>query len=207
MILGVIPARGGSKGVPRKNLRRIEGLPLIEWSIRAAAESALLDRSVVSTEDPEIARVAREAGSEVLERPAALATDDASTLSVLEHLVETIPAEVVVVLQPTSPIRDSGLIDSCIRRFLESAADSLATGYICKSVEYGRNVLRRQDIDGFFMDDGNVYVIRADRIRQGDRYGERIERVLLDREQNVEIDDEYDFWVAGQILRKRQGKA
>lgn len=206
MILGITPARGGSKGVPRKNIRPIHGKPLIAWTIEAAQESRLLDRYVVSTEDAEIAAVARHWGAEIIDRPGELASDEASTLSVLEHTIQIIPADVVVVLQATSPIRNTGLIDRCITRFLHAQADSLATGYVCTCVEYGKNELRRQDIQGFFYDDGNVYVIRADLIRAGDRHGERIERMLLDREQNIEIDDEFDFWLAEQVLLKREAK-
>jgi CMP-N-acetylneuraminic acid synthetase len=203
MILGVTPARGGSKGVPRKNIRPLFGKPLITWTIEAAKDSKLLDRYVVSTEDLEIAEVSRKAGAEVLKRPTELATDEATTLSVLQQVLELVPADVVVLLQATSPIRDPGLIDRCVTRFLETKADSLATGLICKYVEYGKNLVRRQEIGGFFYDDGNIYVIRADLIRQGDRYGQRIERMLLDREQNIEIDDEFDFWLAANVLAKR----
>lgn len=204
MILGVIPARGGSKGILRKNIKPICGKPLIAWTIEAARTSRLLNRYVVSTEDSEIAEVARQCGAEVIERPKELATDEATTLSVLQHVLSQVQADTVVLLQATSPIRDSDLIDRCIRRFLETKADSLATGFICKYVEYGRNELRRQDVEGFFYDDGNVYVMRADLVERGDRYGKRIERVLLDREQNVEIDDEFDFWLAEQVLRERR---
>ncbi len=204
MILGVTPARGGSKGLPRKNIRLLCGKPLIAWTIESAKTSKLLDRYVVSTEDFEIAKVALEAGAEVLERPNELATDEASTLSVLQHVLQHVPADTVVLLQATSPIRDTDLIDRCIRRFLDTDADSLATGFMCHYVEYGKNELRRQDIKGFFYDDGNVYVMKADLVRQGDRYGKRIERVLLDREQSVEIDDEFDFWLAGQVLEKKR---
>ena len=181
MILGVIPARGGSKSVPRKNVRLLCGKPLIAWSIEAADASSLLDRYVVSTEDSEIAEIAINYGAQVMDRPQELATDEADTLPVLLHVLEQIEATIVVLLQPTSPIRDTDLIDRCIRKFLETGADSLATGFTCKYVEYGKNEKRRQDIPGFFYDDGNVYVIRADLIRQGDRYGEHIECVLLDR--------------------------
>ena len=206
MILGITPARGGSKGIPRKNLKPIAGRPLLAWTIEAARSSQLLDRYVVSTEDAEIAKVAREMDVEVLDRPAALATDAATTLSVLQHALAQIPAETLVLLQATSPIRDPDLIDRCIRRFLDTKPDSLATGFICKYVEYGKNELRRQDIPGFFYDDGNVYVIRADLIRAGERTGTRIERVLLDREQNIDVDDEFDFWLAEQILAKRRAR-
>lgn len=205
MILGVTPARGGSKGVPRKNLKPLCGKPLIAWTVEAAKTSRLLDRYVVSTEDDEIANVVRQWGAEVIERPRELATDEATTLSVLKHVLTKIPADTVLLLQATSPVRQVDLIDCCIQRFLETGADSLATGFICKHVEYGKNELRRQDIPGFFYDDGNVYVIRANLIRAGDRYGEQLERVVIDREQNVEIDDEFDFWLAEQVMRKRLG--
>ena len=203
MILGVTPARGGSKGVPRKNIRPLCGKPLLAWTIKAAQSARLLDDYVVSTEDTEIAQVAEEWGVRVVWRPPALATDEADTFPVLQHVLEEVPADTLVLLQATSPIRDPNLIDLCIQKFVDTRADSLATGFICKFVEYGKNDLRRQDIPGFFYDDGNVYVMDADMVRKGERYGKRIERELLDREQNVEIDDEFDLWLAEQILARR----
>ena len=206
MILGVTPARGGSKGVPRKNIRSLCGKPLIAWSIQSAQDSRLLDDYVVSTEDAEIAQVAEDWGARVVDRPAYLATDETATLPVLQNVIEQVSAETVVLLQATSPIRDADLIDRCIEKFLQSQADSLATGFICKYLEYGKISQIRQEIPGFFYDDGNVYVIKADLIRRGERHGNRIERMLLDREQNVEIDDEFDFWLAGQVLGRRLGR-
>ena len=204
-LLAVIPARGGSKGIPRKNIRPIAGKPLLAWTIEAAQSSKLLSRYVVSTEDREIASVARSYGADVLERPKELAGDKASTLDVLQHVIAEIPAQTVVLLQGTSPIRDPGLIDRCIERYLDTGADSLATGWMCRYVEYGTSDFRRQDLTGFFYDDGNVYVMGVDLIRKGDRYGSRIERVILDKEQNLDIDDEFDFWLAEQVLKRRQG--
>ena len=101
MIVGVTPARGGSNGVPRKNIRPLAGKPLIAWTIETALESKLLDRYLVSTEDPKIAEVARRCGAEVLERPKNLATDEVGTLQVLQHLLSQVPAETVVLLQAT----------------------------------------------------------------------------------------------------------
>ncbi len=202
-ILGIIPARGGSKGIPRKNIKEIAGKPLIAWTIETAKNSKLLDDFIVSTEDKEIAEVAKKYGAKVLERPKELATDEATTLSVLQDVLTKINADVIVVLQATSPIRDKDLIDKCIKQFLDTKSDSLATGFICKYKEYGKNNLRRQDIKGFFYDDGNVYVIKADLIKKGDRYGKKIEKMEIDREQNAEIDDEFDFWLVEQILKKR----
>ncbi len=209
MVVGITPARGGSKGIPRKNVKPLCGKPLIAWTIEAARTSRLLDRYVVSTEDGEIAAVAQRWGAEVIERPPELATDEATMLSVLQHALTRVPADIIVVLQAPTPIRDPDLIDRCIRQFLDTGADSLATGFICKYQAYGAGggELRRQDIQGFFYDDGNVYVMKGDLIRAGERYGKRIERVLLDREQNIDIDDEFDFWLAEQVLKRRLGIA
>lgn len=206
MILGITPARGGSKGIPYKNIKELCGKPLIAWTIEAAKQSKLLDRYVVSTEDRRIAEVSRKLGAEVVDRPPELATDEASTLSVLQDTLKCIDAKTIVLLQATSPVRNPGLIDDCIKRFLDTGADSLATGFICKYKEYGTSPLRRQDIRGFFYDDGNIYVIKADLVKRGDRYGKKIERVITDREQNIEIDDKFDFWLAEQILKKRGAK-
>ena len=178
-ILGITPARGGSKGIPRKNIKEIAGKPLIAWTIEAARKSRLLDKYLVSTEDEDITGIAKKYGADILYRPAELATDEASTMSVLQHAVERIPCDIVVLLQATSPIRHEGLIDECIKEFVDNDYDSLATGFICKYVEYGRNGLRRQDIEGFFYDDGNIYVIKTDLIKKGDRYGRNIGRKII----------------------------
>ena len=204
MILGVIPARGGSKGIPQKNVRQVCGKPLIAWTIEAAQQSVLLDRWVVSTEDPEIASISRLYGAEILNRPPQLATDTTPTLHVLKHALNHVSADIVVLLQPTSPIRSSGLIDRCIRQFQDTQADSLATGFMCKYQEYALdNNLRRQDRAGFFYDDGNVYVLRASMVSAGEQFGEKIERVLLDREQNIEVEDLFELWLAEKVLERR----
>lgn len=204
MILGVIPARGGSKGIPQKNIRQVCGKPLIAWTIEAAQQSVLMDRWVVSTEDPEIARISRLYGAEILYRPPQLAADTTPTIQVLKHALDQISADALVILQPTSPIRSSGLIDYCIRQFQDTQADSLATGFMCKYQEYALdNNLRRQDRAGFFYDDGNVYVLRASMVSAGEQFGEKIERVLLDREQNIEVDDFFELWLAEKVLERR----
>ena len=201
MILGITPARGGSKGIPGKNIKVLSGKPLIAWTIEAAKESKMIDRYVVSTEDEEIAEISRKCGADVIARPQELATDEATTLSVLQYVIEKIPCDSVVLLQATSPIRRGGLIDECIREFIDNEYDSLATGFTCKFIEYGKNNLRRQDIDGFFYDDGNIYVIKADLIERGERFGEKIGRKVISRWENTEIDDKFDLWLGEQILR------
>lgn len=202
MILGIIPARGGSKGIYKKNIKMIAGKPLLAWTIDSAKRSKLLDRYIVSTEDEEIRDISQRYGADIIIRPKELSTDDASTLSVMKHAIENIACEVIVLMQPTSPIRKITLIDECIKEFRDNDYDSLATGFICKYKEYGKSDLRRQDIQGFFYDDGNIYVIKAELIKKGDRFGRKIGRKIITRWENLDIDDEFDLWVAERILER-----
>lgn len=203
--LAVIPARGGSKGLPRKNIRLLAGRPLIAWSIAAALEAEGVDRVAVSTEDAEIGAIAAEWGAEVLWRPHDLATDEATTIAVIRHIAaEQAPeAGTIVVLQPTSPLRDPGLIDECLAVYRDGGHDNLATGYWCKAQEFGsHNNQRRQDYQGFFYDDGNVYVLDRSLALAGRWFGDRIARHVIARHQNFEIDDEIDFQVLDCLMAK-----
>ena len=123
-VLGLIPARGGSKGVPRKNLAQVAGKPLLAWTVEAARAASELTRVVVSTDDDEIAA---EAGVEVLRRPAELAADDAPMLEVVRHAVSELGPDVVVLLQPTSPLRRAEHVDAAVRLLLESGADAVVS--------------------------------------------------------------------------------
>ena len=111
-VLGLIPARGGSKGIPRKNLAPVGGKPLLTWTVEAAQEASELTRVVVSTDDDEIAA---EAGVEVLRRPAELAADDTPMLDVVRHTVAELSPDVVVLLQPTSPLRRAEHVERALR--------------------------------------------------------------------------------------------
>src|SRR5512147_1332629 len=124
-ILALIPARGGSKGIPRKNIRNFAGYPLIAWSIAAAKKAACVTRVIVSTDDPEIAAVARECGAETpFLRPAEFAQDNTTDLPVFEHALqwlaehENYKPDIVIHLRPTSPIRPRGLIDEAVKILL-----------------------------------------------------------------------------------------
>lgn len=203
MNLGLIPARSGSKGIPGKNIKEIYGKPLIVWSIEHALNAKKIDKVVVSTDSDEIATIARQAGAEVLIRPDYLASDTASTLDVMIHALENYPADIITLLQPTSPCRSEGLVDECIEEFIAGDYDSLATGFICDYKEYGKNTLPRQQIQGFFYDDGNVYVMKADNVMNGDRYGKKIGHKFISRYENAEIDDLFDFWLLEKILEKQ----
>ena len=205
MIVGIIPARGGSKGLPRKNIKEIAGFPLLYWTIEAAKSSKLLDDFYVSTDDVEIAEVAKKYNAKVIMRSPELARDDTTTLAVLKDIVvNKVSCDDVVVLQPTSPLRNHDTIDQCIREFQSGEYDTLATGYYTKIIEYASHQnMRRQDIKGFFYDDGNIYIIKEKLIRQNRWFGDKISRLVLDRELNYEIDDIIDFKIVEFLLRNR----
>ena len=203
--LAVIPARGGSKGLPRKNIRVLAGKPLIAWSIEAAKASGGIDRVVVSTDDAEIGSVAAANGAEVLWRPPELATDDATTISVIRHIAreQATDAGTLVILQPTSPLRDAGLIDGCLKVYRDGGHDNLATGFWCKYQAFGsHNNMRRQDYQGFFYDDGNVYVLDRSLALAGRWFGDKIARHVIAKHQNFEIDDEVDFAVLESLMAR-----
>lgn len=223
-VIAIIPARGGSKGIPRKNLATVGGRSLLEWAIRAAREATLADEVFVSTEDNEIARVADALDIGVLGRPPDLATDTASTDAVLVHalgLVDGMAREVraplpelIVLLQPTVPLRDAGLVDACIEQLRREGADSLLTAYPLHFVwardDSGgaprwRCTQPRLPRQGFappdrrWHEDGSVYVTRAAVLREtGKRLAGRI--TVHETRWSPDIDTEDDLFLARQLL-------
>ncbi|MDR2386519.1 MAG: acylneuraminate cytidylyltransferase family protein [Deltaproteobacteria bacterium] len=202
--LGIIPARGGSKGIKRKNIKPIAGHPLLAWTIKAALESKLLDHFVVSTEDDEIALVAGLYGAKVAVRPPELAKDDSTTKEVLAQVVKELgdSNSLVVLLQATSPIRSADLIDRTISAFKAGDYDSMSTGglqlqYPPHGVEH-----RRQDVKSLFINDGSVIVLKAANLEKGSLFGQKAGTLITSREENVDIDEEFDFFVAEKILEK-----
>src|SRR5512142_436123 len=136
-ILALIPARGGSKGIPRKNIRNFAGYPLIAWSIAAAKQSELVTRVIVSTDDEEIATVAREWGAETpFLRPLELAQDKTTDLPVFEHALEWLEKndryhpEIMIQLRPTSPIRPRGMLDHAVQILLENQDADCVRGVV-----------------------------------------------------------------------------
>lgn len=123
-VLGLIPARGGSKSIPGKNLRQVAGKPLIAWTIEAAAASRYLDRCVLSSDDPEIIEAAKLYGCEApFRRPAQYARDDSPGIDPVLHALEALPGfDILVLLQPTSPLRTVADIDACLERLVETGA-------------------------------------------------------------------------------------
>jgi len=208
-LLGVIPARGGSKGIHRKNLMLFAGKPLIYWSIQAALESSLLQGFVVSTEDAEISAASRSMGAEVLTRPDHLASDGATTMAVLQHVAQEMPhVDAVLLMQPTSPIRSFNLIDQVIEIYDEhkSTVDSAATGFLCRYWEWGTQVsnLPRQVNPGYFYDDGNLYILSREDILAGRWCGARQLRITTDTIYHYEIDDRVEAIAAEAVMNAIQ---
>ena len=200
--LGIIPARGGSKGVSRKNIKPICGHPLIAWTIGAALKSNLLDKVVVSTEDEEIAAISQAYGAVVLPRPNELARDETISRDVIEHALTSYDAVNSVLLQATSPVRSPGLIDRVINDFKKAPWDSMSTGsshplYPPHGVEH-----RRQDIEYVFVNDGSVIISSRKTVLGKSLFGAQAGTLITSREENVDIDDEFDFWLAEKVLAK-----
>jgi CMP-N,N'-diacetyllegionaminic acid synthase len=222
-LLSIIPARGGSKGVPRKNLRDIAGKPLIAWSIEQSLACAAVARTVVSTDDAEIAAVARAYGADVpFMRPAELALDTSPTEPVMTHaldeyarLGETFDA--VMLLQATSPLRLPGTLDAAVRRFESSGANSLLGvcenhHFFWRSLEQPealydfRHRPRRQDIrpaDRWYRENGSVYITRVAAFRShANRLVEPIVMHPMREEEGWEIDSLADFAVVEALMKQ-----
>ena len=202
-MLAIIPARGGSKGLPRKNIKLLNGKPLIVWSIESAKSSKYVDRVIVSTDDNEIAKIAKTYGAEVEIRSPELATDDATTIAVINSVAKKYADyEDLLVLQPTSPLREKFTIDKCYLEYKKGGYTNLATGYFCKAKEFGsHNNLRRQDYPGFFYDDGNVYILSKNLAMEMRWCGDYPCLYHSSRFENYEIDDEVDFLILEALIK------
>ncbi|MBI4402325.1 MAG: acylneuraminate cytidylyltransferase [Nitrospirae bacterium] len=223
-VLAIIPARGASQRLSRKNLRLVASAPLIVHSIRHARRSRLVTRTVVSTEDPEIATVSREAGAEVIERPPDLASETASSesalLHVLQHLARTenYRPDLLVFLQCTSPVRKPDDIDKAVQCLLESGADSLfsatastwllwrSVGPWAESFNYDyRQRKREQDMGSEWRENGSIYVFRPwVLLEHRNRLGGKIAVYAMDYWSSFQIDSPEDLELCDWILRRQQ---
>ena len=212
-VLGLIPARGGSKGIPRKNLAQVGGKPLLAWTVEAALRASELTRVVVSTDDDEIAA---EAGVEVLRRPADLAADDTPMLEVVRHAAAELSPDVVVLLQPTSPLRRAEHVDAAVRLLLESGADAVVSVVAVPhryspealmDVVDGRVVARgsartRQEKALVYARNGPaVLAVRSERLGD-DLYGGDCRPYLMDARDSLDLDDSFDLELADLLLRR-----
>ncbi|WP_162126223.1 acylneuraminate cytidylyltransferase family protein [Flavobacterium phycosphaerae] len=226
-ILGIIPARGGSKGVPRKNIKLLGKMPLIEYTILAAKESKLLTDTIVSTDDEEIAIAAEISGCKPpFIRPSELAQDTSTSIEVVQHAIEffekqNIFFDAICLLQPTSPFREEGFIDVAIKKFVASQADSLVSvlpvpheynpHWTFEETERGLLTIatgdkiiipRRQELPKAYHRDGSVYIAKTSVIKKGTFYGASIAYIESNPDFYVNIDTMEDWKQAEALIIK-----
>lgn len=218
-ILGVIPARGGSKGVPRKNIKLLGGKPLIQYTIESAKDSGLMTDLVVSTDDPEIESIATSLGaSSPFLRPARLAQDDTPTLPVLQHLIIELQQtgrvyDAVCLLQPTSPLRPAHYISGCVELLVNNNLDACFTmreiphefnphwafkadsdGHLRIATGDEKLIPRRQELPKAYIREGSVYLTTVDCLLNKDSlYGEKFMGYLTDSAAFINIDTLADW--------------
>lgn len=224
--LAIIPARGGSKGIPKKNIKLLAGKPLIQWTIEHALNSKHVSRLIVSTDCEDIADISKKLKAEVpFVRPDDISSDTASTESVINHCLEWLSInenyqpDNIVLLQPTSPIRSLDAIDNAFDTFAQKQADSLLSvskffHFLWEDCKNPRplydfkNRPRRQDIEEKnikLKENGSIYISTYDNFcKNKNRLGGKIETFIMDEVESLEIDTDLDFKIVETILRSFQ---
>lgn len=224
-MIAIIPARGGSKGLIGKNIKLLSGKPMIAYTIEAALNSKQISEVIVSTDDQNIAEIAKQYGAQVpYLRPKHLATDSARSIDVLNYVVDRFEKEKncnvnsLVVLQATSPLRKSNHIDEAIELFINKNADSVIS--YCKEshsifwhkeltddhkfidIFEGDFLKNRQDIKPTYYPNGAIYVFKRDLLRKNKYYSDRSYGYVMNRSSSVDIDDIDDFNYAHFLMTK-----
>ncbi|RRS31269.1 MAG: CMP-N-acetlyneuraminic acid synthetase [Epsilonproteobacteria bacterium (ex Lamellibrachia satsuma)] len=220
--LAVIPARGGSKRLPRKNVLDLNGKPLIAHTIEASLKSKYLDKAIVSSDDEEILKISQKHGASVIKRPDELASDTATTFDAIKHAIEnTNEYDYIVLLQPTSPLRDENHINEAIELLEAKGADAVVS--VCEmdhsplwsntlpedanmSMFLRDEVLnkRSQDLEKYYRLNGAVYICKTDKLLEEKSFflKENIFAYKMDRESSIDIDEEIDFQLADTLIKK-----
>lgn len=224
-ILGIITARGGSKGVPGKNIKLLGKDSLLLYTANAANQSKLLYKTILSSDDAEIIEVAKKAQIEVpFVRPNELANDTATSISVVQHALEHMESlgeyyDAVCLLQPTSPFREKGFIDAAIQKFINEEADALVSvlpvpheynphwvfepnnsGFLEIATGEKTIISRRQDLPKSYFRDGSVYITKVEVIKNGSFYGEKLSFIESNPDFYVNIDTLKDWKIAEEKL-------
>ena len=218
--LAVITARGGSKRLPRKNILEFCGKPLISWTIEAGLKSNYLDKLIVSSDDDEILSISKQYGAEILFRPSDLASDTSTSFDALKHSIENFSDyEYIVLLQPTSPLRDEKDIDEAIELLEKKKADAIISvcevdhnplwsntlgdddNMNCFLREEIKNT-RSQDLEQYYRLNGAIYICKVDKFleNKGFMLKENIYAYKMTRESSIDIDEEIDFKIAECIM-------
>jgi len=228
-ILGLITARGGSASIPKKNIKDLAGKPLIYYTIEAAKGSRLLTKTIVSTDDKEIASIAREHGADVpFMRPAELALDDTPHIPVVRHALQWLKNnqgeeyDYVMILQPTSPLRTSEDIDQAIKKAIDEDADSVMSMVELSDFD-SKKIKKIEDdvIQPMFEDEGDhsarrqqgqkaykrncaIYLTKTDVIMQDDLFGNISKPYIMPEDRSIDINEPNDFELAEFILSRRK---
>lgn len=213
-ILAIIPARGGSKGLPRKNILNLGGKPLIAWSIEASLKSKYISQTVVSSDNNNILSVAKQYGADTIRRADEIATDTASSESVVIHVLGELGADnfdYVILLQPTSPLRGVQDIDKAIKKLLENNATALISvcetdnkclkafkednqGYIKAIANNRYPFMRRQDLPNIYLSNGAIYIIKTDAFMKHKCFlADKTIAYTMDSVTSLDIDTEKDL--------------
>lgn len=230
-IIGIITARGGSKSVPQKNIKVLADKPLIVYTIFAAKGSRYLTRSIVSTDDDEIAKIALKYDGEVpFIRPAELARDDSGSVEVAQHAIKWLKEnqneeyDYVMILQPTSPLRTAEDIDACIEKIVDTGADSVMSmkelvDFSLKKLkkiendvilplveEEDKQSSRRQDLERVYKRNCAIYLTKTELVMKGDLFGKVSRPYIMPAERSVDINKASDFEIAEFWIKKLQIK-
>ena len=219
--LAIIPARGGSKRLPRKNLLDLCGKPLIAYSIEAALKSKYISKVIVSSDDEEILNIAKEYKADFIKRPDELASDTATTFDALKHTLENVKKyDYVVLLQPTSPLRTEKHIDEAIELLKEKNADAIISVCEMEHSPLWSNTLdenldmsnflrdevlnkRSQDLSKYYRLNGAIYICKTDKLLQNKGFflKENIYAYKMNKKHSVDIDEEIDFIIAEKLMQ------
>lgn len=224
--LAIIPARGGSKRLPRKNVLDLCGKPLIAWSIEAGLKSKYIDKLIVTSDDEDILFISKKYGSDIIKRPEELSNDTTTTFDALKHTIDNLEKyDYIVLLQPTSPLRNEKHLDESIELLEQKNADAVIS--VCEMdhsplwcntlPENGsmqtflkEEVLnkRSQDLDKYFRLNGAIYICKMDKFlnNKGFFLKENIYAYLMSKENSTDIDDEFDFLMTEYIMKYKNIK-
>jgi len=218
-ILTIIPARGGSKGIPKKNVRLINNKPLISYSINTAKSSSFDLDVVVSTDDDEIIRISEKYGAVALKRPSELASDNVTLDPVIYHTFKTIEDskdinyDYVITMQPTSPLLSTRILDEAIEHVIENDLDTLISGvntpHLSWTIKNGKTIpnyekrLNRQQLPKHLQETGAFVITKRNYITENSRFGNKLEIFELPSREAIDIDTPQDWWIAEKELTKK----
>lgn len=227
-IIAIIPARGGSKGLPKKNILELFGKPLIAWSIEASLKSQYITKTIVSSDCDEILNISSQYGAETLKRPEELALDTSPTEPVIKHVLDNLNEyekfDYIILLQATSPLRDETIIDNAFEHLFNNNAAALISvneidNKILKAFKLNTNgylegisnnifpFSRRQDLPKVFMPNGAIYIIKTEDFLKSNRlFTSKTIHFLMDENKSYDIDTIDDLKKCDEILKEIKGK-